>query len=64
MIRVPDLVESQYDEFLTRFGISGRKHSEFRRWLRYYWDFRGKYGHRRVTVSEFLREVKAFLTDF
>ncbi|MDT8390627.1 MAG: integron integrase [Lentisphaeria bacterium] len=51
MIRVPDSVQSQYDEFLTRYGISGRELSEFRRWLRYYWDFCGKYGHDRLAAA-------------
>ena len=48
MIRIPAAVQSQYDEFLVRSGVPSRQHVDYRKWLRYYWDFCGKYGHHRL----------------
>jgi integron integrase len=43
MITIPDDILAQYDAALKKRAIAASRHSEYRKWLRYYFDFCAKY---------------------
>jgi hypothetical protein len=43
MIIIPDDILAQYYTTLKKRAIAETRHSEYRKWLRYYLDFCGKY---------------------
>ncbi len=43
MIIIPDDILAQYEAVLKKRAIAASRHSEYRKWLRYYLDFCAKY---------------------
>ena len=43
MITIPDDILAQYEAALKKRAIAATRHSEYRKWLRYYLDFCSKY---------------------
>src|SRR5712692_5030145 len=43
MILIPDNILTQYDAILLKRSVPATCHASYKKWLRYYWDFCGKY---------------------
>lgn len=43
MQRIPDDMLAQYEAVLKTRAVPASRHAEYRKWLRYYLDFRSKY---------------------
>ncbi len=43
MILIPDNILTQYDATLLKQSVPATYHASYKKWLRYYWDFCGKY---------------------
>ena len=60
MIQVPREVQERFEEALESGPIRCESRPAFRKWLRYYWDFCGKYGHSpdsETSVSRFTAKL-------
>ncbi|MDI6792882.1 MAG: phage integrase N-terminal SAM-like domain-containing protein [bacterium] len=43
MLKIPDNILVQYEAILTKKGLAVSVHSDYKKWLRYFLDFCGKY---------------------
>ena len=45
MIKLPEALLNEFDDWLEREAVDANRHGEYQKWLRYYLDFCHKYRH-------------------